>query len=417
MYERPMMSAAGTLIFSRDVTVDRFLSLTPCGCGLQSFPEKVGGNKLTGNQRYLFIGRFHGFHREPIMVEKKVETAKQTAVVKRTVVAKQAVAAKQEKEKIGLGRLLGIAGGIIALVGALLPWVTLSGPGLSSPKMFLGISTGFFGVMVSQLGFFGIMMMLDGKKTTSLGGMVLGASGLVISVLTLAFLGILSVGYTSGMSIDVGLGIYVCIVGSTILLIGSILALIKAGKPRKLPIPPSKAAKKGKPVEALVLFAATLAGTVLLLAYPWTYGNADAVGAIYFLYGLILAPTSYYVFKVEYWTWGTLLMVVILILLFAILASTFVLLAYVDALAIILYLTQATYGVGVWKIDLAREEEHRKAREVVRVANPESLHCPRCKSSDVYICEDGSTYCRSCKTGFVNIHDMSAKPRSSMQGV
>jgi hypothetical protein len=167
----------------------------------------------------------------------------------------------------------------------------------------------------------------------------------------------------------------------------------------------------------LVLFAATLAGAVLLLAYPWTYGTADALGAIYLLYGLILAPTSYYVFKVEYWTWGTLLMVLILIMLFAIPASTFALLAYADALAIILFFTQSTYGVGVWKVDRAREEEQKKARDVVRTANPEGFHCPRCKSSDVYICDDGSTYCRSCKTGFVNIHDTSAKPRSSMQGV
>lgn len=339
------------------------------------------------------------------MVEKKAAVAKQTAV------------AKQGREKIGIGRLLGMVGGIITLVGALLPWVTLSGGRLSSPQMFLGVSTGFFGVLLSQLGFFGIVMMFDGKKTTSLGGLALGASGFVFSVLILAFLGVLSVGDTSGINIDIGLGIYVCIVGSIMLLVGSILALIEAGKPRKLPIPPAKPAKKGKPVEALVLFAATLAGAVLLLAYPWTYGKADAVGAIYFLYGLILAPTSYYVFKVEYWTWGTLLMVLILTMLFAILASTFVLLAYADALAIILFFTQSTYGVGIWKVDRAREEEQKKARDVVRTANPEGLHCPRCKSSDVYICDDGSTYCRSCKTGFVNIHDTSAKPRSSMQGV
>jgi hypothetical protein len=345
------------------------------------------------------------------MVEKKA------AVAKKTVVVKQIATAEQAKEKIGIGRIVGLVGGIITLVGALLPWVTLSGGRLSSPQMFLGISTGFFGILLSQLGFFGIIMMFDGKKTTSLGGLALGASGFVLSVLTLAFLGLLSVGDTSGISIEVGLGIYVCIVGSIVLLVGSIIALIEAGRPRKLPIPPAKPAKKGKPIEALVLFSTTWAGVVLLLAYPWTYGNLDAVGAIYILCGLILAPTSYYVFKAEYWTWGTLLMVMILILLFAILASTFALLAFADALAITLFFTQTAYGVGVWKIDQAREEEQKKARDVVRTANPDGFHCPRCKSTDVYICDDDSTYCRGCKTGFVNIHDTSAKPMSSMRGV
>lgn len=345
------------------------------------------------------------------MVEKKA------AVAKKTVVVKQTATSKQTKEKFGIGRMVGMVGGIIALVGALLPWATLSGGRLSSPQTYLGISTGMFGVLLSQLGFFGIVMMFDGKKSTSMGGLALGATGFVLSILTFTFLGLLSVGDTSGINIEVGLGMYVCIVGSLILLVGSIIALIEAGRPRKLPIPPAKLAKKGKPMEAWVLLAATLAGAVLLLTYPWILGSADAVGAIYFLYGLILAPSAYYVFKVEYWTWGTLLIVLVLILLFAVPASTFALLIYADALAIVLFFTQTTFGVGVWKVDLAREEEQKKAREVVRTANPEGLHCPRCKSTDVYICDDGSTYCRSCKTGFVNIHDSSAKPRSSMHGV
>jgi len=350
------------------------------------------------------------------MVEKKAAPAKQVMVAKPTAIAEKKPAAKREREKVGIGRLLAMVGGIITLVGALLPWVTVSGR-LSSPEMFLGVSTGIFGVLLSQLGFFGIVMMLDGKKTTSMGGMALGATGLVFSVLALVFPGILSVGDTAGISIEIGLGIYVCTVGSIILLVGSILAWIEAGRPRKLPIPPARPAKKGKPVEALVVFATTIAGAVLLLAYPWTYGKADAVGAIYFLYGLIFVPTAYYVFKVEYWTWGTLLMIMILVLLFAVPASTFALLVFADALAVVLFYTQTTFGVGVWKIDRAREEEHKKARDVVRTANPEGFHCPRCKSTDVYICDDGSTYCRSCKTGFVNIHDASAKPISSMHGV
>jgi len=345
------------------------------------------------------------------MVEKKA------AVVKKTVVVKQTATAKQTKEKIGIGRLVGMVGGIITLVGALLPWMTVSGGRLSSPLMLLGVSSGLLGVLISQLGFFGFVMMLDGKKTTSMGGLALGASGFVLSALGLVLLGDVTVIDTLGLSIEVGPGLYVCVVGSIVLLVGSIIALIEAGRPRKLPIPPAKPAEKGRPIEAWVLFSATLAGVVLLLAYPWTFGNLDAVGAIYILCGLILAPTSYYVFKAEYWTWGTLLMVMILILLFAILASTFALLAFADALAITLFFTQTAYGVGVWKIDQAREEEQKKARDVVRTANPDGFHCPRCKSTDVYICDDGSTYCRGCKTGFVNIHDASAKPMSSMRGV
>ena len=350
------------------------------------------------------------------MVEKNAATAKQVAVSKRVLYVEQKPAPKQKGTKIGIGRLLGILGADLTFFGALLPWVTLSGGRYSTPQMYLGVSTGFFGILISQLGFFGIVMMLDGKKSTSLGGLGLGVSALFFSTLAMEFLSILSLGDTTGITIEVGVGMYMCIVGSVILILGSILAMIDARKPRRVSMLAAPA-KKGKPVEALVLFAVSLAGVILLLAYPWTYGNPDAVGAIYFLFGLILVPTTYYVYKVEYWSWGTVMVMMILVLLFGILASTFALLAYVDTLAFVLFYTQVTYGVGVWKIEQAREEQQKKVRDVVRTANPEGLHCPRCKSSDVYICDDGSTYCRSCKTGFVNIHDTSAKPRSSMQGV
>jgi MFS family permease len=332
------------------------------------------------------------------------------------MVEKKAATAKPDREKVGVGRLLGIVGGVLTFVGALLPWVTLPGYGTSPPETYLGVTSGFVGVLVSQLGFFGILMMIDGKKTTSIGGMAMGIFGAILSALPLLAVGFLTaVGDTTGLAVEMNFGIYVCIVGSIILMVGSIMALIGAGKPLEFPIPPAKPAKKGKPIEAMVTFIATLAGAVLLLAYPWTLGNVDALGAVLFLFGLILLPTSYYLFKVEYWSWGTVLIVLILVLLFAIPSSTLVLVGYADALAMILYFTRLTYGVGVWKIDLAREKEQRKAREVVRTANPEGLHCPRCRSTDIYICDDGSSYCRSCNSGFVDIHDVSARPKSSMQ--
>ncbi len=177
---------------------------------------------------------------------------------------------------------------------------------------------------------------------------------------------------------------------------------------------PAEVKKHGKPMQALVAFAMVLAGAILLLAYPFTIGHTDITGILFFIFGLMLLPLSYYVFKVEYWSWGSVLIVLVLELLLAVPTLQYVIIGYGIPLAIMLFVVRRTYGVGVWKLEQAKEEKERKVREKVRTSNPEGIHCPRCKSNDLYICDDGSTYCRSCRVGFVDIRDLAVKPKSSM---
>ena len=336
---------------------------------------------------------------------------------RRSMAEKKPEAAKPAFMNRGIGGLLGLVGEILVLLGALLPWATVSGGGRSAPETFLGVTSGLFGILLSQLGFFSIIMMMDGKKTTIIAAIIMGFFSIFLSALSLVFPKELTAfGAESGAVIENSVGLYLCTIGGIVLLLGSIFALIEAGKPGKVPTPMPKAPAKGKPMEAILLFVFTLAAAVLLLVNPWTLGDTDALGAILLVFGLLLIPTSYYVFKVEYWSWGTVLIVLLVVLLFAIPAAHFVAIAFFDALFVVLYVTRLTYGVGLWKIEQAIEEEQRKEREEIRVSNPEGLHCPRCKSNDIYICEDASTFCRSCNVGFVSIEDAAAKPKSSMQG-
>ncbi len=198
-----------------------------------------------------------------------------------------------------------------------------------------------------------------------------------------------------------------------------------AAKPAK----PAEAAKtkeqSDKLIRSLVTFITVLAGAILLLAYPFTLANGDSIGVLFFLLGLLWLISSYYIFKVEYWSWGSVLMTLVLVFVLVALKLVFtqgsipagilIVMGYGVALAVILFFVRRTYGVGVWKIQQAEEEKKNKEREAVRTANAEGLRCPKCRSTDLYMCEDGSTFCRNCKAGFVDIRNASAKPASSVQ--
>ncbi len=189
----------------------------------------------------------------------------------------------------------------------------------------------------------------------------------------------------------------------------------------KTVIPKSKKEKTGKPMQAFLAFIVVLVQAILLLSYPFTLGQADALGVLFFIFGLMMIIFVFYVFKVEYWSWSSVLIVLILVLLLAVPSLIInpsirfaVIVSYGVLLAVVLFFVRKTYGVGVWKLQQMKEKEEKKIRDAKRTANPEKLRCPRCASNELYITEDGSTFCTKCKVGYVDIHDVSATPKTSL---
>ncbi len=186
-------------------------------------------------------------------------------------------------------------------------------------------------------------------------------------------------------------------------------------------VPKPKKEKTGKPMQAFLAFIVVLVQAVLLLSYPFTLGQTDAIGVLFFIFGVMMIIFVYYVFKVEYWSWSSVFIVLVLILLLAVPSlilkpsiSFAIIVGYGILLAVVLFIVRKTYGVGVWKMQQLKEKEQKKIRDAKRTANPEKLRCPRCRSDELYIAEDGSTFCNKCKVGYVNIHDVSATPKTSL---
>ncbi len=170
--------------------------------------------------------------------------------------------------KIGKGAIIGILGGLMGLIGVFLPWVTLSasvGPitiSLSVPGTCVGGVGGiaiagvgtqpcvgsaegaiyFYGILLLSL--LGLIVSLLGRKMTSMLALVFGVLVLLLGVVAaarvVAALG--AIGSTPGLTISIGYGLILSIIGGVILLVGGFLGWTEAKKAGMATMPPDMSA-------------------------------------------------------------------------------------------------------------------------------------------------------------------------------
>src|SRR5439155_5868397 len=112
--------------------------------------------------------------------------------------------------KFGIGRIVGIVGGLLVIIGAVLPWVTISGCTTLCPVTFSGVGAGFGGIGAIIFGVLGLIFVAVGKRILAILGMVWGILALLLT--GLAFVGFAAIGalYTgTGVTITTDYGVYV----------------------------------------------------------------------------------------------------------------------------------------------------------------------------------------------------------------
>ncbi|MFQ5910262.1 MAG: hypothetical protein ACE5IJ_06015 [Thermoplasmata archaeon] len=149
-----------------------------------------------------------------------------------------------------VGRIVGIIGGLLTFVGALLPWATVESA-LISPQTqtFMGAATGIGGILVLIFGIIGLILVATGKRGPAIGGIILGVLALIFALL--AWVGLAAwaeVFGGLGSTLTTEYGIYISLVGSIILIIGSALAMGEAKK-AEVPMAPPMAAPMEPPIE------------------------------------------------------------------------------------------------------------------------------------------------------------------------
>jgi hypothetical protein len=135
-----------------------------------------------------------------------------------------------------MGRILGIVGAILALVGTFLPWATISSDFESITAS--GIAIFFIGIPVLLFAIIGLILVAMPKRGTAIGGFVMGILCLIFMMLAFVVVSILE-GLVTGTNIEISYdyGLWVSLVGSILLMIGGIWAFVELGKAPPAPAP------------------------------------------------------------------------------------------------------------------------------------------------------------------------------------
>ncbi len=136
-----------------------------------------------------------------------------------------------------MGRILGIVGGILALVGTFLPWVTLSSEIDSITAS--GILLFIVGIPVLIFGIIGLILVALPKRGTAIGAFVMGILALIFVMLAFVLVSWLE-SLVSGTSIEITYeyGMWVSLIGAILLMVGGIWSFIELGKAPPVPAMP-----------------------------------------------------------------------------------------------------------------------------------------------------------------------------------
>ena len=141
--------------------------------------------------------------------------------------------------KLGKGAAIGLIGGILAIVGAIMPWwiatasVSAGGFTVSASVPLLGIFT-LGGLLCLVFGALGLVMALIKNKATSLITVVCGVLALAASLMVGAFLATANVavpGASANASVTPSFGMWIAAIGGIVLIIGGALAFLETNKP------------------------------------------------------------------------------------------------------------------------------------------------------------------------------------------
>lgn len=144
------------------------------------------------------------------------------------------------KMKMNTGSLVGIVGGLLIIIGVMMPWMSDS-VGNSISGLTAGIS--ILGIILIIFGVLGLVMLIPGKRGLAMGSIVFGILALLLYLAMLGLSSLLtSMVSTLGGSVSVGFGLYLGFIGSILMIVGAVVARSQikaaAAAPAAPPAPP-----------------------------------------------------------------------------------------------------------------------------------------------------------------------------------
>ena len=154
-----------------------------------------------------------------------------------------------------IGRIVGIVGGLLTIIGCILPWMTVQSS-IASVSLW-GILFIPFGTLAFIFGIIGLILVALGKRGPAIGAFVMGILAFIFVLLGWVMASVMAdffAGYVSGtgVTVTVDYGVYLALVGAIILMIGSILAMSEAKKAAEVPLMPGPMAPEPMPAEPMM---------------------------------------------------------------------------------------------------------------------------------------------------------------------
>lgn len=151
------------------------------------------------------------------------------------------------------GRIVGIVGGLLVVIGGILPWIYAESS-IDSASL-PGILTIPFGTLAFIFGIVGLILVALKGRGVAIGALVMGILALIFALLLFPLLSILeSIISGTDVTVRADYGLYISLVGSVILIIGAGLAFSQAGRAEEMappmpyaPGPPMEGPPMGAP--------------------------------------------------------------------------------------------------------------------------------------------------------------------------
>lgn len=146
--------------------------------------------------------------------------------------------------KLATGNLIGIVGGLLVIIGVVLPWASFENLGV--PVNVSGIDAWIIGLPLLIFGVIGLVMTILGGKGPGIVGIVMGVLALLMALAGMAIVTwiVTLAGWSgTGITVSTGFGTYICIIGSILLIVGSAMVIgQKKAPPAPAPMAPPPAA-------------------------------------------------------------------------------------------------------------------------------------------------------------------------------
>ena len=175
--------------------------------------------------------------------------------------------------------------------------------------------------------------------------------------------------------------------------------------PKEEPGTPAEGSPAGDPK---VRTARIAAGAVLIAVAATEFismvlARDLVVAAIWVIFGAIALATGLYLYRGRFTAWGTAIIANAFAFLLALATLDPYVLAALAASFVVLYVFRLPFGVGAWKIESAKENEQTRALIEERTRNPAATRCPKCGAATLWLAEDGSAFCLTCRAGTIEL--------------